>query len=307
MPNMSLDVSRKRSARPARLFTRGGSRTAPPRQKTKSSRIVLVLERPIYGAVAIISALLAFAAGCGKRVSAHTPSPPKPAPIGWTETGIASWYGAPYDGRPSASGEIFDTHKLTAAHRTLPFDTWVEVTNLQNKERVRVRINDRGPFIDGRVIDLSFAAADSIDLVRPGVGKVRLKVIRAPKEPEPLNREPIPATPAPINKDEPAEPVKPSTPAVPDAPVINDQPVAILASAGEFAVQAGAFSDVSRADAQAARLARFGARVVKNDTNPPLWRVLAGRRLTRDSAEGLAVKIRAAGSEAVVVRDAGIK
>jgi rare lipoprotein A len=275
------------------------------------------LERPIYGAVAITAALLALAAGCGKRVSAHAPSPPKPAPIGWTQTGIASWYGAPYDGRPAASGEIFDTHKLTAAHRTLPFETWVEVTNLQNGERVQVRINDRGPFIDGRIVDLSFDAADAIDLVRPGVGKVRLKVIRAPKEDAPAN--PAPSDHAPINKDEPAEhpnsdaPVITSAPANPSASVNlsgsvdKDQPVAIFASAGEFAVQAGAFSDVARADAQAARLARIGARVVKSDTSPPLWRVLAGRRLTRDSAEGLAAQIRAAGSEAVVVRDAGVK
>ena len=125
-------------------------------------------------------ALLAVTAGCARRAAAPTPRAVRPAPIGWTETGIASWYGAPYDGRRAASGEIFDTKKLTAAHRTLPFDTWVEVTNLQNRERVNVRINDRGPFVDGRIIDLSFAAADAIGLVRPGIARVRLKVVRAP-------------------------------------------------------------------------------------------------------------------------------
>jgi cell division protein FtsN len=93
----------------------------------------------------------------------------------------------------------------------------------------------------------------------------------------------------------------------PSGSVNKDQPEAIFAAAGEFAVQAGAFSDFARADAQAARLARFGARVVKRDANPPLWRVLAGARLTRDGAEGLAAQIRAAGSEAVVVLDAGVK
>jgi peptidoglycan lytic transglycosylase len=127
------------------------------------------------------AALLAVTAGCSRRAAAPTPRAVRPAPIGWTETGIASWYGAPYDGRRAASGEIFDTKKLTAAHRTLPFDTWVEVTNLQNRECVSVRINDRGPFVDGRIIDLSFAAADAIDLVRPGIARVRLKVVRAPK------------------------------------------------------------------------------------------------------------------------------
>jgi len=129
----------------------------------------------------MFAALLAVTAGCGRRATAHTPRAVKPVPIGWTETGIASWYGAPYDGRRAASGEIFDTTKLTAAHRTLPFDTWVEVTNLQNHECVSVRINDRGPFVDGRIIDLSFAAADAIGLVRPGIARVRLTVVPAPK------------------------------------------------------------------------------------------------------------------------------
>lgn len=152
-------------------------------KKTYSCRIVLVFLRPIYAGAALFAALLVFASACGHRATARVPPPPnKPAPIGWTETGIASWYGAPYDGRPSASGEIFDTHKLTAAHRTLPFDTWVEVTNLSNGKEVKVRINDRGPFVDGRIIDLSFAAAYMINLVGPGTAKVKLKVVKAPKK-----------------------------------------------------------------------------------------------------------------------------
>ncbi len=71
--------------------------------------------------------------------------------------------------------------KLTAAHRTLPFDTWLEVSNLENGKSVNVRVNDRGPFVDGRIIDLSLAAAGEIDMVRSGTARVRLKVIRAPK------------------------------------------------------------------------------------------------------------------------------
>jgi len=140
-----------------------------------------VLGRPIYGVAALFLALLVFTGGCGRPATARVPPAVKPASIGWTETGIASWYGAPYDGHPAASGEIFDTHKLTAAHRTLPFDTWVEVTNLQNGRQVKVRINDRGPFIDGRIIDLSLAAADTIEMVGQGTAKVKLKVVRAPK------------------------------------------------------------------------------------------------------------------------------
>ena len=105
----------------------------------------------------------------------------KPARIGETETGIASWYGAPYNGRRSANGEVYDMEKLTAAHRTLPFDTWLEVTNLQNQKRVDVRITDRGPFVNGRIIDLSLAAAREIDMVQSGIVRVRIKVIRKPR------------------------------------------------------------------------------------------------------------------------------
>jgi rare lipoprotein A len=152
-------------------------------KKTYFDRIVLVFSRPIYAGSALFVTLLVFASACGKHPTAHVPpAPSKPAPLGWTETGTASWYGAPYDGRPAASGEIFDTHKLTAAHRTLPFDTWVEITNLQNGRQVKVRINDRGPFVDGRIIDLSFAAAYTINMVGPGTAKVKLKVVKAPKK-----------------------------------------------------------------------------------------------------------------------------
>jgi rare lipoprotein A len=124
-----------------------------------------------------------IATGCAKKTSAHVPPSIKPAPIGETETGIASWYGAPYDGRRSANGEVYDMEKLTAAHRSLPFDTWVEVTNLDNKKRVDVRITDRGPFVKGRIIDLSLAAAREIDMVTAGIVRVKLKVIRKPSGP----------------------------------------------------------------------------------------------------------------------------
>jgi rare lipoprotein A len=104
----------------------------------------------------------------------------KPARIGQTETGIASWYGAPYNGRRTASGEVYDMEQFTAAHRSLPFDTWVEITNLANKKRVDVRITDRGPYVDGRIIDLSLAAAREIDMVQAGIVRVKIKVIRKP-------------------------------------------------------------------------------------------------------------------------------
>jgi rare lipoprotein A len=125
----------------------------------------------------LLAASLALMTGCAKKTSAHVPSPVKPARIGEMETGIASWYGVPYHGRRSANGEIYDMEKLTAAHRTLPFDTWVEVTNLVNKKHIDVRITDRGPFVSGRIIDLSLAAARELDMVASGVVKVQIKVI----------------------------------------------------------------------------------------------------------------------------------
>src|SRR4051812_41761116 len=94
--------------------------------------------------------------------------------------GIASYYADAYHGRTTASGETFDMYELTAAHRTLPFGTLVRVTDLDNGRSVTVRINDRGPFIDGRVIDLSLAAAEQLDMVEAGIVPVKLEVLEAP-------------------------------------------------------------------------------------------------------------------------------
>ena len=132
-------------------------------------------------AIVAIVVLLAFAvAGCGRK-KYRTSTPPR---VGMTESGVASWYGHPYHGRQAANGEIYDMEKLTAAHRTLPFETWVRVHNLTNDKTVDVRIQDRGPFIDNRIIDLSKAAAREIDLIGPGIVRVKLTVISAPKLPE---------------------------------------------------------------------------------------------------------------------------
>ena len=124
-------------------------------------------------------AALAFF-GCGHKKHARLPAPPAPV-LGHSETGVASWYGHPYHGRPAANGEIYDMEQLVAAHRTLPFDTWVRVTNQTNGKSVEVRIIDRGPFVGGRIIDLSHAAAQTIGLIGPGVGPVRIEVIRLPQ------------------------------------------------------------------------------------------------------------------------------
>jgi len=104
-------------------------------------------------------------------------TPPAPAPVGFIEEGNASWYGNPFHGRHSSNGEVYDMYKLTAAHRTLPFDTMVRVTNLSNGKSTTVRITDRGPFVDNRIIDLSQAAAREIESIGPGVVHVRLEVL----------------------------------------------------------------------------------------------------------------------------------
>jgi peptidoglycan lytic transglycosylase len=104
-----------------------------------------------------------------------TPQPP--APAGYLEEGNASWYGVPFNGRRASNGEIYDMYKLTAAHRTLPFETMVRVTNLNNGKSTTVRITDRGPFVDNRIIDLSLAAAREIESVGPGVVPVRVEVL----------------------------------------------------------------------------------------------------------------------------------
>jgi rare lipoprotein A len=93
---------------------------------------------------------------------------------------VASWYGKPYDGRAAADGEIYNMETLVAAHRTLPFQTMVRVHNLTNGKTVDVRIIDRGPFVNNRIIDLSHAAARAIDLIGPGFGPVELTILSAP-------------------------------------------------------------------------------------------------------------------------------
>lgn len=96
----------------------------------------------------------------------------------WGYDGMASWYGDPFHGNLTASGERYNQYALTAAHRSLPFGTWVRVTNLNNGRSVVVRINDRGPFIGGRVIDLSTAAAQTIGMINSGVAPVSVEVLR---------------------------------------------------------------------------------------------------------------------------------
>jgi rare lipoprotein A len=199
--------------------------------------------------------------GCGgKKVKVARGAIPASVPVGHTERGVASWYGHPYHGRPAADGEIYDMETLVAAHRTLPFQTWVRVRNLSNGKTVDVRIIDRGPFAGGRIIDLSHAAAQQIDLIGPGTAQVEVTVVQSPPNPEPAL----------------------------------------------FGVQIGAFADRSNADrAQRNMQQAYGAaRIVERFGSTPLYRVLAGREMSQESAEALAARIRVEQKtpEAFVVR-----
>ena len=109
---------------------------------------------------------------------------PRLRPRAWEdlsgEVGLASWYGVPYHGRRTSSGEVYDMYQLTAAHRDIPLGSWVEVTNLTNARSLTVRINDRGPFVEGRIIDLSYAAASLLGITGPGIVPVRVRLSQPP-------------------------------------------------------------------------------------------------------------------------------
>jgi len=120
--------------------------------------------------------VLLLVAGCATKKGPTT----EPTRKGDEQRGLASWYGKKYHGRPTASGERFNMNKVSAAHRTLPLGSVVKVTNLDNGRVLKVRINDRGPFVDGRIIDLSYKAAKKLDMVKTGVVPVKLVVESIP-------------------------------------------------------------------------------------------------------------------------------
>jgi len=147
------------------------------------------------GLALLLAFSLAVAAGCAHRTRTARPPAPAPSPPSgpppavelqpavpgeYVEEGVASWYGNPFNGRRTSNGEVYDMHEFTAAHRTLPFGAVVRVTNLRNGKQTEVRVNDRGPFVANRVIDLSLSAAQAIDMVGPGTAPVRLEVIAGP-------------------------------------------------------------------------------------------------------------------------------
>ena len=135
--------------------------------------------------IVAVGSVILVSAGCLHRHRPAQAARGTPPPVGGPSTkaaliiqgeeGIASWYGHPYHGRPTASGEIYNMYDMTAAHRTLPFGTRVNVHDLENGHDVTVRINDRGPFVEGRIIDLSYAAAQAMRM--PGIAEVYLEIL----------------------------------------------------------------------------------------------------------------------------------
>ena len=196
----------------------------------------------------LASAMLFTGCASKRTTTAKTSSPPRPTRIGWKQEGIASWYGDPYHGRRAANGEIYDMEAFTAAHKTLPFETWVRVKNISNKKWTEVRITDRGPFVSGRIIDLSKAAAREIDLLPPGTSRVKLEVIRAPKH-------------------APKKELKQELFAIQIA-ALNDEE-----SARKIAIEAGRFGEV--------RIS------VKPGSDPQTFRVLIGRDSAKNAARRL--------------------
>src|SRR5215472_10241126 len=187
---------------------------------------------------------------------------PKPVPVvaesGTTQTGIASWYGPGFHGRRTSSGEIYNQFDLTAAHQTLPHGTRVRVTNLTNGRTVQVRINDRGPFVDDRIIDLSYAAARQIDMIGPGTAPVRMEVVGSDwSEPVQVAAAAPPSVVA-VAPVQVAAAAPPSVVAVAPAPIVPlpvsrpalprpEAAVAAFPVASSYAVQIAAFTDYDRA------------------------------------------------------------
>lgn len=199
---------------------------------------------------------------------------------------MASWYGHPYHGRTTSNGERYDMNELTAAHLSLPFDTTVRVTNLANGRAVDLRINDRGPFVKKRVIDVSRAAAERLGMIGPGTAKVRVEVVATPQ----MTRDQMARNKPALNE--------------PDLP-LPTPPASVPCDESTHGVQVGSFHDQENAGKALAGIAdRFdGARIVTADSpEGVLYRVVVTaadsasaqqmlRRLQADGRDGFITRI----------------
>ncbi|HTK35004.1 MAG TPA: septal ring lytic transglycosylase RlpA family protein [Caulobacteraceae bacterium] len=213
----------------------------------------------------------------------------------YDEVGVASWYGDEFNGQPTANGERFDMYSASAAHATLPMPSIVEVTNLENGKSMRVRLNDRGPFKNGRIIDLSRGAAQELGYFEKGTAKVRVRYIgpaRLDGSLEPL----FVARNGPADRLQPAAvaeapPMVQATWRSQPGPAKVAPPTAPLAAGEGFAVQAGAFSDPAKARRIADALARAGTAAVRPLDMPDrtVYRVVVGP--WRDAAQAQAARV----------------
>lgn len=197
----------------------------------------------------------------------------------YDEIGIGSWYGPNFHGRPTANGEIFDQNEMTAAHTTLPIPSIVEVTNLENGRSVIVRLNDRGPFVDDRIIDLSRAAAEALDYRSRGLARVRVRYL-GPAEPnaEPPQRHYHMAQSS-------VEPL-PASPPAPAAPSPRPEPAPVQTGSA-LTLQVGAFADPDNAQALASRISAAGDAWVQagQSNGAAVYRVYFGRWDNRSAAD----------------------
>ncbi|MBI1359573.1 MAG: septal ring lytic transglycosylase RlpA family protein [Alphaproteobacteria bacterium] len=241
----------------------------------------------------------------------------------YDEVGIASWYGPTFHGKASASGETFDEMALTAAHPTLPIPSIVRVTNLENGKTTLVRVNDRGPFVDNRIIDLSRRAGEVLGLHEKGTAKVRVQYVGP--APEKANSLPkgvqtvaqhvelaprreahtpaLETAPVTSPREMPVLVNSPATLPSPTPDVREVAPAATPVAAAGFALQAGSFGDPANAEALKARLSALGpVSVVKANVNGRnYYRVVVGPWATRSQADDMQNRLMSAGYKAIVV------
>lgn len=222
-------------------------------------------------------------------VPAHEPN--------YNEVGIASWYGPTFHGKPSASGEVFNEDDLTAAHPTLPIPSLVRVTNLENGKMVVVRLNDRGPFVDDRIIDLSKAAGAALDMHGKGTAKVRVEYVGpAPA----VGGGAVSVAPQPQRMDVAVRALPPVVIPVAKAPVVT-------APVDGFYLQAGSFADLGNARALRSRLAGLAGVSIEtaNVNGAAFYRVMLGPWNSRGEAEMARQSLSGPVAKAVVVARKG--
>lgn len=222
---------------------------------------------------------------------------------GYWERGIASWYGDDFHGKNTSSGPPFDMHALTAAHKSLPIPTYVQVTHLGNGRRIVVKVNDRGPFVDERIIDLSYAAAAELDMLETGTAEVEVAAL-PPYQYLPGFAPAIPQQTLALNATVPAEagirqaayqPPASGTQADEQSPP-SLEPTAMTAEAIALYLQVGAFSERHNAEQLQERLiSRFGQAVRIDSSAGYLHKVQIGPFNTTIEAESVAVELAAFG------------